>query len=55
MNVTVNAELDLKASQNYGSKVLAENLSDTASEDSSTELAVEGPGCCRHKPLELDK
>jgi len=44
MNVTVNAELDLKASRNYRSKVLAENLSDTASEDSSTELAVERPG-----------
>ena len=43
MDVTVNAGPDLKASQNYGSKVLAENLPDTALEDSSTELAVEGP------------
>jgi len=40
----VNAGPNLKASQNYRSKVLAENLPDTASEDSSTELAVEGPG-----------
>ena len=39
----MNAGPDLKASQNYGSKVLAENLPDTALEDSSTELAVEGP------------
>ena len=44
MNVTVNAGLNLEASQNYGSKVLAENLPDTASENSSTELAVEEPG-----------
>jgi len=44
MNITVNAGPDLEVSQNYGSKVLAENLPDTASEDSSTELAVEGPG-----------
>ncbi len=44
MNVTVNTGPDLKVSQNYRSKVLAENLSNTTSEDSSTELAVEGPG-----------
>jgi len=44
IDVTVNAGPDLKVSQNYRSKVLAENLPDTASEDSSTELAVEGPG-----------
>jgi len=44
MNVTVNAGPDLKASWNYRSKVLAENLPDTTSEDFSTELAVEGPG-----------
>ena len=44
IDVTVNAGPDLKASQNYRSKGLAENLSNTASEDSSTELAVEGPG-----------
>ena len=44
INVTVNAGPDLKASWNYGSKVLAENLPNTTSEDSSTELAVEGPG-----------
>ena len=43
MNITVNARSNLKASQNYRSKVLAENLLDTASENSSTELAVEGP------------
>jgi len=42
MDVTVNAGPDLKTSQNYGSKVLAENLSDTASEDPSAELVVEG-------------
>ena len=40
----MNAGPDLEVSQNYGSKVLAENLPDTASEDFSTELAVEGPG-----------
>jgi len=44
IDVTVNAGPDLKVSQNYRSKVLAENLPDTASEDSSTELAVERPG-----------
>ena len=44
IDVTVNARPNLKASQNYRSKVLAENLPDTALEDSSTELAVEGPG-----------
>jgi len=44
IDVTVNAGPDLKASQNYRSKILAENLPDTTSEDSSTELAVEGPG-----------
>ena len=43
MNVTVNARPNLKASWNYGSKVLAENLPDTASKDFSTKLAVEGP------------
>ena len=40
MNVTVNAGPDLKVSQSYRSKVLAENLSDITSEDSSTKLAV---------------
>jgi len=44
IDITVNAGPDLKVSQNYRSKVLAENLPDTASENSSTELAVEGPG-----------
>ena len=44
IDITVNARPDLKASQNYRSKVLAENLPDTTLEDSSTELAVEGPG-----------
>ena len=44
MNITVNAGPDLKVSWNYGSKVLAENLPNTTLEDSSTELAVEGPG-----------
>jgi len=44
IDVTVNAGPDLKVSQNYRSKVLAENLPDTTLEDSSTELAVEGPG-----------
>ena len=43
IDVTVNAGPDLKVSQNYRSKVLAENLGDTASEDFLTELAVEGP------------
>jgi len=43
MNVTVNARPDLEVSRNYVSKVLAENLPNTASEDSSTELAVEEP------------
>ena len=36
MNVTVNVGPDLEAFQNYGTKILAENLSDTALEDSST-------------------
>ena len=40
----MNAGPNLEASQNYGSKVLAENLPNTASEDFSTELAVEEPG-----------
>jgi len=44
MDVIVNAGPDLEVSWNYGSKILAENLPDTASEDYSTELAVEGPG-----------
>ena len=44
IDITVNAGPNLKASQNYRSKILAENLPDTASENSSTELAVEGPG-----------
>ena len=44
IDVTVNTGPDLKASQNYRSKILAENLPNTASEDSSTELAVEGSG-----------
>jgi len=44
IDITVNAGPDLKVSQNYRTKVLAEKLPDTASEDSSTELAVEGPG-----------
>jgi len=44
IDITVNAGPDLKVSQNYRSKVLAENLPDSALEDSSTELAVEGPG-----------
>jgi len=44
MNVTVNAGPDLEASRNYRFKVLAKNLPNTASEDFSTELAVEGPG-----------
>jgi len=39
----MNAGSDLKVSWNYRSKVLAENLPDTTSKDSSTELAVEGP------------
>jgi len=43
MNVTVNVRPDLEASWNYRTKVLAKNLSDTALEDSLTELAVEGP------------
>ena len=43
IDITVNAGPDLEASQNYRSKVLAENLPNTTSEDSSTELAVEGP------------
>ena len=43
IDITVNAGPNLKVSQNYRSKVLAENLPDTALEDSSTELAVEGP------------
>ena len=41
MYVTMNAGPNLKAFQNYGSKVLAKNLPDTVSENSSTELAVE--------------
>ena len=44
IDVTMNAGPDLKASQNYRSKVLAENLPNTISEDSSTKLVVEGPG-----------
>ena len=44
IDITMNTGPDLKASQNYRSKVLAENLPDTTLEDSSTELAVEGPG-----------
>ena len=44
IDITMNAGPDLKASQNYRSKVLAENLPDTALEDSSTELAVEESG-----------
>jgi len=44
IDVTMNAGPDLKVSQNYRSKVLAKNLPDITSEDSSTELAVEGPG-----------
>jgi len=43
MDITVNTGPNLKASQNYGSKVLVENLPNTTSENSSTELAVEGP------------
>ena len=43
INVTVNARPNLKAFQNYRSKVLAENLSNTVSENSSTELAIERP------------
>jgi len=43
MDVTVNAGPDLKVSQNYRSKVLAENLPNITLEDSSTELAVEEP------------
>ena len=43
MDVTVNAGSDFKVSWNYRSKVLAENLPDTTSKDSSTELAVEEP------------
>jgi len=39
----VNTGLDLEASQNYGSKVLAKNLSNTTLKDFSTELAVEEP------------
>ena len=44
INVTVNTRPDLEVSQNYRSKVLAENLPDSASKNSSTELAVEGSG-----------
>ena len=40
----MNAGPDLKVSWNYRSKILAENLPDTTSEDSSTELAVKEPG-----------
>ena len=43
IDVTVNVGPNLKVSQNYRSKVLAENLPDTALEDFLTELAVEGP------------
>ena len=32
MNITVNTRPDLEVSQNYGSKVLAENLPNTTSE-----------------------
>ena len=44
IDVTVNAGPDLKASWNYRFKILAENLPDTTSENSSTELAVKGLG-----------
>ena len=44
INVTVNTRPDLEASRNYRSKILAENLPDSVSKDSSTELAIEGPG-----------
>ena len=40
----MNTRPDLEVSQNYRSKVLAENLPDSASKNSSTELAVEGSG-----------
>ena len=43
IDITVNAGPDLKVSWNYRSKVLAENLPNTVSEDSSTELAVKEP------------
>ena len=43
MDITMNAGPNLEASRNYKSKVLAENLPNITSEDSSTELAVEGP------------
>ena len=43
IDITVNTGPDLEVSWNYGSKVLAENLPNTTSEDSSTELAVERP------------
>ena len=38
----MNAGPDLKASWNYRSKILAENLPDTTLENSLTELAVKG-------------
>ena len=44
IDITANAGPDLEASQNYKSKILAENLSNTTLEDFSTELVVEGPG-----------
>ena len=44
MDVTVNAGPDLEVSRSYRYKVLAENLPNTALEDFSTKLAVEGPG-----------
>jgi len=44
MDVTVSAGLNLKVSQNYRFKVLAENLPNITSEDFSTELVVKGPG-----------
>jgi len=43
MDVIMNAGPDLKVSQNYGFKVLAENLPNITSEDSSTELTIKGP------------
>ena len=44
IDVTVNAGPDLEVSRSYRYKVLAENLPNTALEDFSTKLAVEGPG-----------
>jgi len=51
MDITMNAGPNLKASRNYGSKILAENLPDTILEDSLTELAVEGPGASAFNTL----